>query len=267
MEKHYVNRGYLLEDFRLFHLKGGGGNVDWHYHTFHKVIILLDGQVSYDIEGQTYQLTAGDVLLVGCGDVHRPVFLEGSPYDRIILYIAPEFLELDCDLGQCFAVARQRFSFVLPPRDGTLVELAKKLENSIENPGFAEKILGKSLFFQLMVQVNRGILDENIHQPAQYDEKIRQVLQCIHNHLTEPLSLGDIAAQCYMSQYHMMRRFKAETGYSIHQYRANKRLFLAKELMKKGRTSSEACYDSGFRDYSTFAKAYKKQFGNSPNEG
>ena len=38
----YERRGYLHEDFRLFHLKGPmEEQLDWHYHTFHKLIFFL----------------------------------------------------------------------------------------------------------------------------------------------------------------------------------------------------------------------------------
>lgn len=264
----YETRGYLLEDFRLFHLHGNGPeSVDYHYHTFHKLIFLLGGQVAYDVEGQTYHLSAGDALLVGCGTVHRPVFLKNSPYDRVILYISPEFLEENSppgqDLGQCFTRAGADFSFVIP-QGGGLDTTVKNLEESIKATGFAREMLCKSLFFQLMILVNRGFLNAPPRQVASYDEKIRQVLEFIHNHLTEPKSMDEIAAHCFMSKYHMMRKFKSETGYSIHQYRGSKRLFLAKELLKKGNSPTETCFACGFHDYSAFARAYKKQFGSSP---
>ena len=40
----YEERGYLKEPFRLFHLADGRGEyIEYHYHTFHKIIILLAG--------------------------------------------------------------------------------------------------------------------------------------------------------------------------------------------------------------------------------
>lgn len=268
----YEKRGYLLEDFRLFHQQSTGeGAVDYHYHTFHKVIFLLGGHVVYDIEGQTYDLRQGDVVLVGCGDVHRPVFQENSPYDRIIFYISPEFLEEHSpageNLGQCFVRARADFSFVVAQGDPELLQIAEKLEKEGSGAEFASGFMCNHLFFQMMVLLNRAALVNSTPQEVRYDEKIRQVLQCIHNHLTEPLSLEEIATQCFMSPYHMMRKFKEETGYSIHQYRVSKRLFLAKSLVKKGVSPADACFSSGFRDYSAFARAYKKQFGTSPKGG
>ena len=38
----YEERGYLKEPFRLFHLADGRGEyIEYHYHAFHKIIILL----------------------------------------------------------------------------------------------------------------------------------------------------------------------------------------------------------------------------------
>ena len=48
-------RGYLNEDFRLFHLKDSRAQkVDYHYHEFDKLILLLGGKAAYLVEGVTY---------------------------------------------------------------------------------------------------------------------------------------------------------------------------------------------------------------------
>jgi quercetin dioxygenase-like cupin family protein len=67
--------------------------VEYHYHEFCKILILLSGAGSYFVEGKRYALKEGDVVLVGNQCVHRPEFEEGIPYERAILYIAPDFLD------------------------------------------------------------------------------------------------------------------------------------------------------------------------------
>ena len=93
----YEKRGYLNEPFRLFHLADGDHQeIAYHYHTFHKIIILLAGRAGYAIEGEGYALQPGDYVLVGRGSIHRPIVEQGDFYERAILYISPEFLqELD----------------------------------------------------------------------------------------------------------------------------------------------------------------------------
>ena len=42
MNQQYAKKGYLLEDFRLFHLKDmGEAKVDYHYHEFYKLLFFL----------------------------------------------------------------------------------------------------------------------------------------------------------------------------------------------------------------------------------
>ena len=93
MEQNYVQRGYLHEDFRLFHLRGAMEEyVDWHYHTFHKIIEFLGGESGYGVEGKQYLLQPGDLVLVPQGCIHRPEAEPNAPYERRILYLSPEFL-------------------------------------------------------------------------------------------------------------------------------------------------------------------------------
>lgn len=63
-----------------------------------------------------------------------------------------------------------------------------------------------------------------------------------------------------------MRKFKEETGYTIHSYIVSKRLFLARSLLSQGAPVMKAASQSGFRDYTAFVRAYKKQFGAPPSQ-
>ena len=66
------SRGYLTEEFRLFHLRDQKQlQLDYHYHPFDKIVIPLSGQVTYLVEGCTYYLRPWDILLVGRGEIHR----------------------------------------------------------------------------------------------------------------------------------------------------------------------------------------------------
>ena len=62
----YEKRGYLLENFRLFHLRSqGGAEVDYHYHEFCKLLLLVSGTGGYTVEGRRYVLQPGDIVLFG----------------------------------------------------------------------------------------------------------------------------------------------------------------------------------------------------------
>ena len=66
------------------------------------------------------------------------------------------------------------------------------------------------------------------------------LLQYLNLHLTEELSIDQLAERFYISKYHMMRRFRQETGYSIHGYLTEKRLLLAQRLLAQGASPSAA---------------------------
>ena len=89
----YQKKGFLTEDYRLFHLRSDGGTrPEFHYHEFCKILMLVSGSGGYTVDGRRYALQSGDIVLVGSHQVHRPEFEAGAVYERIILYVSPEYL-------------------------------------------------------------------------------------------------------------------------------------------------------------------------------
>ena len=272
MEQNYVQRGYLHEDFRLFHLRGAmEESVDWHYHTFHKIIEFLGGESGYGVEGKQYLLQPGDLVLVPQGCIHRPEAEPNAPYERRILYLSPEFLRRaggSCDLAAGFDRARGEFLFVVHPADGTGGAQLAALEHAEREDAFGRELLAQSLLFQFLIGLNRAMADDLLQyaKPAAYDRKIESILRYLSEHLTEPVSIDDLAARFFVSKYHMMRQFRAQTGYTIHGYLTGKRLMFARAMIAAGTPVLQASEESGFGDYSAFLRAYRKQFGAAPNQ-
>ena len=267
----YEVRGYLKEPFRLFHLADSRReHIEYHYHTFHKIIILLAGRAGYAIEGERYDLSPGDFVLVGRGSIHRPEVREDDFYERMILYISPAYLASlgteDCDLEGCFRQAQTAFRYVYRDEGGSRVrQLFETLARTVREGGYGAALLERAQFLELMVEVNRVCLGGHQVQATAGDSKVVALLQYLNLHLTEELSIDQLAERFYISKYHMMRRFRQETGYSIHGYLTEKRLLLAQQLLARGCTPAEAAVQAGYQDYSTFSRAYKKQFGRSPS--
>ena len=84
--ENYEKTGYLREPFRLFHLKGcPPEGINLHYHDFYKLIIFYSGAVTYMIEGKSYVLEPGDIVLVGKGEIHKPTIEPSVLYERSII--------------------------------------------------------------------------------------------------------------------------------------------------------------------------------------
>ena len=267
----YEVRGYLKEPFRLFYLADSRRErIEYHYHTFHKIIILLAGKAGYAIEGERYDLSPGDFVLVGRGSIHRPEVAEDDFYERMILYIDPAYLTSlstgDCDLEGCFRQAQTAFRYVYRDEGSSRVrQLFETLARTVREGGYGAALLARAQFLELMVEVNRVCLGGHQVQATAGDSKVVALLQYLNLHLTEELSIDQLAERFYISKYHMMRRFRQETGYSIHGYLTEKRLLLAQRLLAQGVSPSEAGEQAGYQDYSTFSRAYKKHFGRGPS--
>ncbi|MDM8142821.1 AraC family transcriptional regulator [Megamonas hypermegale] len=274
----YEKKGYLTSYFKLFRLKDIAKlNVKAHYHEFDKIILFLSGKVNYVIEAQSYQLFPYDIVFVPHNSVHYPVIDEHAPYERLVIYISPAFLEKESDaesnLAHCFFYARQNHSYVMHLDNietNDIVLQMNKLENSFTDGGFANKIYTKLIFMEFMILLNRAIINDNCnintHHHVSYDENVLAVLDYINRNLFNELNVDQIAKQFFVSKYYLMRRFKAKTGYSIHQYILNKRLLAAKEYIKNGRALTQVCFDCGFKDYSVFSRSFKAAFRQSPRE-
>ena len=114
----YIKRGYLNSEFRLFHLTDQETReVEYHYHDFDKITIFIKGCVNYWIEGKSYELKPYDIVLVKHNDIHRLTIDSSRIYERIIVYISPNFMNAyktdSYDLSYCFQKAEKERSNVL----------------------------------------------------------------------------------------------------------------------------------------------------------
>ena len=263
--------GYLKEDFRLFHINDRTDReFEWHYHDFHKIIVFVSGKVTYHIEGKTYQLKPQDILLVSQGAIHKPEIDPSIPYERYIFWIRDDLSSPE--LNTCFQKANDR-SFNLIRLDSALQEKLKDLlpeiEHSLRDTQFGDSILSKALFAQFMIYINRIFLKSSTapdQKSYSSDSQVEQLLKYINRNLSENLSIDHLAERFFFSKYHMMRKFKKETGYTIHNYIISKRLLHARSLIAQGIPVMKAAMQSGFQDYTAFVRAYKKQFGTVPTK-
>lgn len=268
----YEKRGYLLENFRLFHLYSSSGTkVDYHYHEFCKLLLLVSGRGGYVVDSQRYLLQPGDVVLIGSRSAHRPELEEDSAYERIIIYIAPEFLQqsstADCDLLSLFSGRNGHVLRLRETERKKVFALAQALEKELSGADFGREILSNGALLRLLVEIGRSQRQEGSLNPSPVtpnDPRVVEWMQHLDRHLAEDLNMDELAERFFISKFHMMRLFRAETGFTIHTYLLQRRLLAARQLIERGMLATEACYRSGFRSYSSFTRAYSKHFGSTP---
>ena len=272
MTPEYESRGFLLDDYRLFHLtEPQRGRIDFHYHEFCKLLLLRSGSGGYWVDGQRYALQAGDVVLIASHCVHRPEFEPGVPYERTIIYISPEFLRRhshpDCNLEAIFSAGAGPILRPSEKEQRKLFALAEQLEKEMSGDKFGRVVLSGGLLLQLLAQTGRYLHRRTALAPSPdtpQNARIVEMLRYIDEHLAEDLTIEGLSEQFFISKYHMMRQFRQETGQSIHAYLSDRRLLHARDLIAKGFSATESCFRSGFGSYSSFTRAYAKRFGTTP---
>lgn len=268
--------GYLNDNFKIFHIRDKKDiKFEYHHHDFSKIVILIDGDLTYYIEGKAYILKPWDILFINKNEIHKPVVNPDKYYERIVIWLNPDFMakyaQGNNDLLKCFEVAIKN-NYNLLRLNMKSIEIIKNIIQDIQSCDnsneFGSEILKESLFVQLMVLMNRLFLNSDKNrdlEDIQYDKTIEGVLNYINSNLENDLSIDTIASKFFISKYYLMRKFKSQIGSSIHNYIIQKRLILAKSLISEGLTMSNVCSKCGFNDYSSFVRAFKKVYGVSPS--
>ena len=178
----YNKRGYLNSDFKIFHLTDQiSTEFEFHYHEFHKITIFISGNVQYFVEGKTYPLQPYDIVLVNRNDIHRVQVDPSLPYERIIVYISPGFIDAyrtdDYDLSYCFEKAKKEHSNVLRIHSlekSSLFKITNRLERSFSDTEYAGSLYRQILFLEFMIHLNRAAIKTGRisgHQSVQSEDR------------------------------------------------------------------------------------------------
>lgn len=265
----YPKTGYLHEELRLFHLTDAGRrDFRYHYHDFHKLLLPLRGNVSYLIEGKHYHLEPGDAVLVRAGELHRPVIHDDAPYERIIAYISPAFFDT-CraaggDPSPVFEKLDGRDLFRL---NGASAGAAERLRAAFSEDDPNAVLLQKERLLELLLLLCRARREGDLGgRQAVSHPLVLRIIEQINADLSADLSIDAIAARNFLSRSYLMNLFKKETGCTLGGYITEKRLYLARSLLRQGVPIQEACLRSGFTGYANFYRAFKKRYGVPPRE-
>ncbi|MDH0729072.1 AraC family transcriptional regulator [Pseudomonas sichuanensis] len=93
----------------------------------------------------------------------------------------------------------------------------------------------------------------------------RQLVEYIEANLDQPLTLGELALRCNLSEYHFARMFRASFGLPPHQYLLARRLHRAGELLRLGQLPlGQVALLCGFASASHFSNRFRQALGATP---
>ena len=171
--------------------------------------------------------------------VPRPKGDPAEPYERVVIWLGREWLERSSDPGEaldtCFDTTRERGFHLLrfdAERRLHYMQRIQQLEEALRDRSFGAARMADTLCQQMLIDVNRDVLRSRTAQEERdsyrVDPKMEEVLRYILDHLGEELTVESLSKRFFISRYYLMHRFKAVTGYTVHQYISQKRLLRAK---------------------------------------
>ena len=238
-----------------------------HNHDFYEIYMFTRGDSEYIVEGNTYTLEPGDIILIRRSEMHRVFHKSETEYARTVIELFPAFfLENNCP--------EYELPFTNTEREGNKIsaELARKMgladafdrltAYTRESKG-ADTPVCRSTIVEILYLISKiaAFMGDDTH-----DDLVKQILLYINNNFTENVNLDSLSERFFVSKYHICKIFKNGTGHTVHSYVTRKRITRVRELRKQGKSISEAAYLSGFGNYTSFYRAYLKEFGVPPGK-
>jgi AraC-like DNA-binding protein len=95
---------------------------------------------------------------------------------------------------------------------------------------------------------------------------LEQITAYVDAHLTEKLTLKDISAHCGVSVSTVTQLFQKRATTTFHDFVTQRRLEMAQKLIREGMPLEQVGKEVGYRDHSTFYRAFLRHFSLSPRE-
>lgn len=220
------------------------------------LIYIQKGELSLTYEGITRRATAGQFILLDCYQLHS------YSTDKGCKCLWCHFDGITARGYYNFIVSHLGNVFSMPDTYPVLNKLSAILKIFFKGTLVREPLLSKYLTdimteFLLYTPANK--------QTGSSVHIAEEIITYINEHFREDITVEDLASQVGLSQYHFIRTFKKETGFTPHEYLVNTRIATAKYLLKNTRLSvKDICFATGFSCESVFCGAFKRHQGMTP---
>lgn len=222
------------------------------------IMYMRRGSCDIDIGGRRYHARSGQVVFLDCYAPHAYgtttgweaewMHFDGKAargyFDAVLAGGSPVIT-----LQDTYRFERYLHKIYLQFRDRMSIREAL-LSNYIVNI-LTELLVSKDAEYS--VNVSSSIIEDTVAY--------------IGEHLTENLTLEQLAGHASLSPFYFSRLFKRETGFSPHGYLIATRVNTAKYLLKSTDESiKNICFATGFASESSFCTTFKKVTGFTPSE-
>lgn len=245
----------LLIDDEMIALNALKKRVDWIKYGFTEVY------TAQDLYSAKQLLREEKIDLVLC-DIEMP----GENGLDLVEYIGKKYPSTGCIMVTCHAefeymrksMKCRVYDYILKPVD------CGELENILEQ--YAADCQEKQQKKELERIVSR-VNEEKAEIPAPPQQRVEEVKKYIEEHLQDKIYVEELARLVHINEQYIMRIFKQQTGRTITEYIAERRMCLASRLLRETNKSVNYIADCvGCGNYSYFAKLFERYTGYTPRE-
>ena len=229
-----------------------------HYHDHYEIYYLVKGEIRYFIGNMTFDLKAGDMVLIPPGVIHKTASAADNSMERILLIFTDNFLLKDPGdkIFDCFG----RYYI---ENAGALEKLLIAIESEHYSKDKYSFDIIRCYIETLLIRLSRIVSDTVAEKPVQSE------FQKIANYITEnyasEITLEKLSQMYSISKSHLSRQFKLTTGFGLNEYITLVRIKNAERLiLNTSYPITDIATMCGFNDSSYFSVVFKKIKGISP---
>lgn len=247
-----------------------------HWHDEAEFTLIRTGSCVYQIQMERCTVREGDLLFLPPAMLHAIDVPRGTmssdTYVFHMHYLGADNLDV-CSLQYLQPIMQQE---LVPPvlisRNHPVYEEALERFLRIDRawkhrPAGFELVIRAELLSLVALLLPYCEKRQASSLRSEHTQKIKTALEYIAAHYAEDITISDVAAACYFSEYHFMRFFKRCTGVSCGEYIKSLRLEKAAERFSAGETAIlDVALSVGFHNLSYFYRAFRKKYGMTPKE-
>lgn len=249
---------------------------NFHTHDATELVIVIEsGGASHWVNGLSYNLQRGDILLLPPGVVHAYENCSDMHIINVLYQAAqlplPPLDSSELRMFRHFTAPRICWEHPEKPqvhiREDEMMHietLSEMLENEINSSNPGKNLCAFGMFITLLIKIiqmgGRTFFDENLSAAA-------RAVTFINLHFTEDISIEKLAKLCNLSRTGFFRHFHEMTGYSPLEYQRKKRLEMAYiMLLKTDLSIGEIAQKCGFCDSNHMTKLFSREYSMPPRQ-
>ena len=243
-----------------------------HSHPYHEIVLPLDGSiVRYAVNGSVYMVGIGEVAFFPAQTYHAGKYdIDAAFSERLVIQIDDTLWQAARRHAKLLDTDWMHSVTVLDAGACSQVDLRGlflRMASASELPARVRDVLQESETTELEMLFTLITGSGRTAAASSTSALVARAAACLQSRYQDPsLTTSTLAQELYVSREHLSRAFKECTTESIHSYLTNLRMQHCRRALAGGASVLDACTESGFPDYSSFLKTFRRLYGVTPAE-